>query len=140
MPSRGATRGRHRAPARFSNLIKQFALIALGLGAIFAIGYVAVGALVVPRAVGTVVTPPQSSFAAPQQYPDLSPVTNSDDKNCGDFFDQDDVQKYFIAQGGPTADPDNLDLDDDGTACENYIYSTNTPPSAKGNELDDRQS
>ena len=93
------------------------------MGAILTIGWYAVGLLVVPQAVGTVVVPPQDSFTA--QYPSLTLTTNPNvDKNCGDFFDQDDAQKYYIAQGGPSSDPDELDLDNDGEACENFVFST----------------
>lgn len=40
------------------------------------------------------------------------------DKDCSDFATQAAAQAYFIAHGGPTSDPDSLDSDGDGVACE----------------------
>jgi hypothetical protein len=127
--------GRHRAPptskAKLFKLITVYALIALSLGAIFAIGWGTIALLSQPA-------PPPPVSAAPQQAfgPTLTstPPTTSlthvptvpDNKDCGSFFDQDDAQKYFIAKGGPKSDPDSLDLDKDGQACENYAYSTSS--------------
>jgi hypothetical protein len=116
VPSVGRQRGRHRAPTRldrFSNFITPYALIALVLGAIFVMGWDAVGLVSDPADASPT---PDISFTAP-------PVDN---KECKDFFDQEDAQKYFIAQGGPTSDPDALDLDKDGKACNNYPYSSSS--------------
>ncbi len=40
------------------------------------------------------------------------------DKDCSDFATQAAAQAYFIAHGGPQHDPDHLDSDGDGIACE----------------------
>ena len=40
------------------------------------------------------------------------------DLDCGDFSTQAEAQAQFIALGGPTSDPDRLDGDFDGVACE----------------------
>lgn len=49
----------------------------------------------------------------------LTPVTASArDKDCSDFGTQAAAQAYFVAHGGPSSDPDNLDSDGDGVACE----------------------
>ena len=40
------------------------------------------------------------------------------DMDCGDFGTQAAAQRYFINRGGPQSDPDNLDSDGDGIACE----------------------
>ena len=40
------------------------------------------------------------------------------DRDCSDFPNQAAAQDYFIAQGGPSEDPDGLDGDDDGIACD----------------------
>ena len=40
------------------------------------------------------------------------------DRDCSDFPNQRAAQSYFIAKGGPGRDPDHLDSDGDGTACE----------------------
>jgi hypothetical protein len=40
------------------------------------------------------------------------------DMDCGDFANQADAQNYFVSLGGPTYDPDRLDADDDGIACD----------------------
>ena len=40
------------------------------------------------------------------------------DKNCSDFSTQAAAQAFFIKNGGPSSDPNNLDADGDGVACE----------------------
>ncbi|MDA0165931.1 thermonuclease family protein [Solirubrobacter ginsenosidimutans] len=59
-------------------------------------------ALVIVLLIGVVAVPP-----APAQ-----------DRDCGHFATQAAAQAYFVALGGPTDDPDRLDADSDGIACE----------------------
>jgi endonuclease YncB( thermonuclease family) len=40
------------------------------------------------------------------------------DRDCADFSTQAAAQDYFLALGGPGSDPDRLDGDGDGIACE----------------------
>jgi Excalibur calcium-binding domain len=40
------------------------------------------------------------------------------DKDCSDFASQRAAQIFFLKHGGPRYDPDDLDGDDDGVACE----------------------
>jgi Excalibur calcium-binding domain len=40
------------------------------------------------------------------------------DKDCANFPSQKAAQIFFIKHGGPRYDPDDLDGDDDGVACE----------------------
>lgn len=40
------------------------------------------------------------------------------DKDCSDFASSAQAQKFFLAQGGPSADPHGLDRDGDGYVCE----------------------
>jgi hypothetical protein len=40
------------------------------------------------------------------------------DKDCADFSSQRAAQVFYIRHGGPRYDPDRLDGDDDGIACE----------------------
>lgn len=40
------------------------------------------------------------------------------DKDCSDFPTQRAAQIFFLKHGGPRYDPDRLDADDDGIACE----------------------
>jgi endonuclease YncB( thermonuclease family) len=55
------------------------------------------------------------------------------DLDCSDFSTQAAAQSYFLSRGGPSSDPDRLDGDGDGIACEsngcpcNYS-STPSPP------------
>lgn len=42
----------------------------------------------------------------------------ADQKNCSDFASGAEAQKYFIASGGPVSDPNRLDGDGDGLACD----------------------
>lgn len=40
------------------------------------------------------------------------------DKDCSDFATQRAAQIFFLKHGGPRHDPDRLDGDNDGVACE----------------------
>ena len=40
------------------------------------------------------------------------------DKDCSDFPTQRAAQIFFLKHGGPRYDPDRLDGDNDGVACE----------------------
>ena len=40
------------------------------------------------------------------------------DRDCGDFSSQREAQLYFLRIGGPSSDPDRLDADNDGIACD----------------------
>jgi hypothetical protein len=40
------------------------------------------------------------------------------DKDCSDFSTWKQAQHYFKKHGGPRYDPDRLDADHDGIACE----------------------
>ena len=42
----------------------------------------------------------------------------TDEYNCVDFLSQPEAQKFFKNAGGPSQDTNNLDGDNDGTACE----------------------
>lgn len=44
--------------------------------------------------------------------------TTTDQKNCSDFSSSAAAQKYFLAAGGPVSDPNHLDGDGDGLACD----------------------
>jgi competence protein ComEC len=53
------------------------------------------------------------------------------DKDCADFPSQKAAQIFFIKHGGPRYDPDRLDGDHDGKACEDnpapYYYGSHLP-------------
>ena|SRR5690349_25040507 len=40
------------------------------------------------------------------------------DRDCPDFSTQRAAQFFFLRHGGPRSDPDRLDADHDGVACE----------------------
>jgi len=48
------------------------------------------------------------------------------DMDCADFSSQKSAQIFFLKHGGPRYDPDRLDADHDGIACEDspapYFY------------------
>jgi endonuclease YncB( thermonuclease family) len=46
------------------------------------------------------------------------PASAHTDKDCADFATQAAAQAYFISLGGPASDPDRLDADGDGIACD----------------------
>ena len=49
----------------------------------------------------------------------LLPATASAaDKDCANFRNQRAAQFFFLRHGGPQEDPDRLDGDNDGVACE----------------------
>lgn len=47
-----------------------------------------------------------------------APGAAAADRNCDDFTTQEKAQEYFLSKGGPDEDPDRLDQDNDGVACE----------------------
>ena len=47
-----------------------------------------------------------------------SPTAPGSDKDCSDFSTQAQAQRYFESKGGPARDPDRLDSDHDGRACD----------------------
>jgi hypothetical protein len=57
---------------------------------------------------------PKPAEPKPAEPRSANPVR--DDKNCKDFPSQAAAQTFFVANG--PGDPHNLDLDDDGIACE----------------------
>jgi endonuclease YncB( thermonuclease family) len=53
------------------------------------------------------------------------------DRDCSDFPNQRAAQLYYLSIGGPAVDPDNLDSDGDGIACESLpcpCYFGTQPP------------
>src|SRR4051812_5737569 len=46
------------------------------------------------------------------------PRADAADRDCADFSSQREAQDYFLSIGGPTSDPDRLDGDSDGQACD----------------------
>lgn len=135
----GSHQGRHRKQLGVTNtrrvgrVILWYTIFALAMGAIFVGGYTLVWYLISDD------KPTLLSIAPHTDFTPVNPSAPSSlaniDKECSDFFDQDDAQKYYEAQGGPRVDPDSLDMDHDGLACENYDYSrqsSSVPPTTKG--------
>lgn len=115
---------RHRAPGNRSNSILHYTIVALCVGAaivLLASGWLFVSYLLKPVDQSEVPVVPQESFVP--ALPPLSSAAPVPDRQCSDFYDQDDAQKFFEALGGPGRDPAGLDLDKDGRACENYKYN-----------------
>jgi endonuclease YncB( thermonuclease family) len=84
--------------------------------------------------VAAVVALAPSASAAPATAADL---------DCSDFSSQASAQSYFLSRGGPSSDPDRLDGDGDGIACESnpcpcdYSTTPTTPaPPAPSAPLD----
>lgn len=57
-----------------------------------------------------------------------SPIAHAADKDCADFATQEQAQAYFISLGGPASDPDRLDGDGDGQACDSLPSGNVSPP------------
>jgi Excalibur calcium-binding domain len=72
------------------------------------------GAVPVCASTVVLITGPQSAMAAPP--------ASSADRDCSDFDNQRQAQNYFIDRGGPRRDPDRLDADGNGVACEALPY------------------
>ncbi len=47
---------------------------------------------------------------------------DSGDRDCPDFESQDEAQNFFESEGGPEDDPNRLDADNDGQACEDSDF------------------
>jgi endonuclease YncB( thermonuclease family) len=62
------------------------------------------------------------------------PLAHPADRDCADFANQRDAQDYFLSIGGPSSDPDRLDGDSDGNACDSLPCpcgaSASPPPAA----------
>lgn len=62
--------------------------------------------------------------AAGEQVAEGAPITvivssgSGEDRDCEEFSSQEEAQEYFESKGGPSSDPDMLDKDGDGLACE----------------------
>lgn len=65
----------------------------------------------------TTAPPPTSSYAEP------APAQPVADRDCADFSSQAEAQAALLP-----ADPERLDPDSDGIACENHTYGSNSPP------------
>jgi len=48
----------------------------------------------------------------------LPPAAMAGDRDCPEFPTQRAAQFFFLKHGGPQSDPDRLDADSDGIACE----------------------
>ena len=48
----------------------------------------------------------------------VGPIAQAADRDCADFSSQAAAQNYYESLGGPGSDPDRLDADDDGKACD----------------------
>jgi hypothetical protein len=55
------------------------------------------------------------------------------DANCSDFGSQASAQQYFLNHGGPDSDPDGLDSDGDGVACESNPCPCSSSQGGGGN-------
>lgn len=64
-----------------------------------------------------------------------TPAASASDKDCADFSSQRAAQIFFLKHGGPRRDPDRLDGDNDGVACE-----VNPCPCYRGRHLPHRPS
>lgn len=70
------------------------------------------------------------------------------DRNCSDFGNQREAQEHFIRRGGPDRDPDGLDSDGNGVACESLRCPCSSssggggdrPPTGRGQVIEARTS
>jgi hypothetical protein len=67
--------------------------------------------------VGVVVVAALIALATAQPA-SAAPAASTAAVNCSDFSSQAAAQSYFVSRGGPAVDPEGLDADGDGIACE----------------------
>lgn len=60
--------------------------------------------------------------------------TPAADRDCGDFSSQAEAQQFYEQAGGPADDPNRLDSDGDGVACESLPCPCQEPGSGGGGE------
>lgn len=65
-----------------------------------------------------------------------APVAAQDDENCADFGSRAEAQAHYNLD---TSDPDNLDADSDGQACEAFDYGTGAGTDADQADTQDDQ-
>ena len=65
----------------------------------------------------------------PSDQPTPTPTPTFTDRNCNDFTTWQEAQNFYLAQGGPTTDPHNLDGNNDGTACQSLPGAPDNNPS-----------
>ena len=56
--------------------------------------------------------------SAPRRRRSRAGPAPAGDRDCGDFSSQQEAQDYYRSRGGPEHDPERLDADGDGRACE----------------------
>lgn len=81
----------------------------------------AILALTIASAVLTIASAPTSTA-----------TTAAKDMDCGNFSSQAAAQNYFINHGGPNSDPDGLDRDGDGIACDSNPCPCSTATGSGG--------
>jgi hypothetical protein len=64
--------------------------------------------------------------------PTATPAPEGEDRDCSDFETQEEAQKFYEDQGGPSSDPHMLDPDHDGRACEGLPGGTPGPTATPG--------
>lgn len=67
-----------------------------------------------------------AAFAAPAQA--------VADRDCGDFDNQAQAQRFYVDQGGPQQDPHRLDADGDGKACDSLPCPCSSSTSGGGGD------
>ncbi len=70
------------------------------------------------RAFGTVAAAVAAMAVCGDVGAEVASAAPADDRNCSDFGSQKAAQDYFLERGGPDEDPDSLDSDGNGVACE----------------------
>ncbi len=61
---------------------------------------------------------PDDDPGRPAPASETSPEDGFADRNCGDFDTWQEAQDFFLSGGGPEEDPNRLDQDGDGVACQ----------------------
>lgn len=59
-----------------------------------------------------------AGVVVPSQTAGAGATAHAADRDCADFDTQREAQRYYESRGGPDSDPDRLDADGDGRACD----------------------
>lgn len=59
-----------------------------------------------------------ASVGRPSYTREATTQSSANEKNCSDFATSGAAQRFFLLSGGPHRDPNGLDRDGDGNACE----------------------
>ena len=83
-----------------------------------------------------IITLPMLTTATPLNTPRAKYDPTGPDRNCADFDRWEEAQEFYLAAGGPDSDPNGLDKDGNGVACESLPGGPRVTVSSSASEKD----